>query len=148
MMRRVRIIYYLLIFFGVLAWVGVFAGMEEQYSSSIDIRVLEDSCFTEPLNSSVDSGSQEISGEKRDTASPLGEEEDEEGEARDGEERVNINTAGLDELKSLPGIGEVIAGRIIEYREENGSFAEHQSLKKVKGIGEGRLAKIRDKISF
>ncbi|MFW5960028.1 MAG: ComEA family DNA-binding protein [Chitinivibrionales bacterium] len=148
MRPRRRIIYYLLIFSGVLAWVGVFAGMEEQYNSSLDVRLLKDSCFTEPLNSSGDSGSQEISDGRRGRSSPPYEEGDEEVEAANEGKRVDINTAGLDELKSLPGIGKVIAGRIIEYREEHGGFADHQSLKKVKGIGEGRLEKIRDKISF
>ena len=50
-------------------------------------------------------------------------------------ERVNINTAGVDELSELPGIGEVLAGRIIEYREEYGAFTHISDLLDVNGIG-------------
>lgn len=59
---------------------------------------------------------------------------------------VNINTASLEELCTLDGIGEVIAGRIIEYREENGPFTSVDELINVKGIGEKKLEDIRDRI--
>ena len=48
---------------------------------------------------------------------------------------VNINTATAEELDALPGIGPVIATRIIEYREANGPFTSLYSLSQVKGIG-------------
>jgi competence ComEA-like helix-hairpin-helix protein len=50
--------------------------------------------------------------------------------------RVNLNTASAEELQSLPGIGEVLAARIIEYREQSGPFACPEELMAVKGIGE------------
>ena len=46
-------------------------------------------------------------------------------------------------LQSLPGIGEVLAERIVEYRAENGPFASVDELDNVYGIGEGKLASIR-----
>ena len=55
---------------------------------------------------------------------------------------VNINTAGVDALSQLPGIGEVIAQRIIDYREENGPFETVTELLNVEGIGETRLEEI------
>ena len=48
---------------------------------------------------------------------------------------VNINSAGIEQLKSLPGIGEVIAERIIAYRQTN-SFGHIEDIKLIKGIGD------------
>ncbi len=59
---------------------------------------------------------------------------------------VNINTAERDELMKLDGIGEVIAERIIEYREENGGFSSTEEIMNVKGIGEKRYENIKDNI--
>lgn len=61
---------------------------------------------------------------------------------------VNINTAGLEELVTLSGIGEVIGNRIIDYRNENGSFLSIDEIMEVKGIGESIFAGIKDFITI
>jgi len=60
---------------------------------------------------------------------------------------IDINTATAAQLQTLPGIGEVIAQRIIDYRETNGPFSSVGELIKVKGIGEKRLEEIWDLVT-
>ena len=59
---------------------------------------------------------------------------------------ININTASAEELDALPGIGPAMAKRIIEYRETEGAFTAIEDIKKVKGIGEAKFEKMKDKI--
>ena len=65
-------------------------------------------------------------------------------EAQSG--RININTADSAQLCTLDGIGEVIAERIIEYRNECGGFSSAEEIMNVKGIGEKKFEAIKDKI--
>ncbi len=60
---------------------------------------------------------------------------------------VNINTANVDELMTLPGLGEAKARSIIEYRTKNGNFTSIESIKEVSGIGEAIFEKIKDYIT-
>lgn len=59
---------------------------------------------------------------------------------------VNINTADEKLLDTLPGIGPAMAKRIIEYRETQGPFTAIEELKRVKGIGEAKFAKLKNKV--
>lgn len=61
--------------------------------------------------------------------------------------KVNINTATKEELMTLPGIGEVLAGNIIAYRTANGPFTSPADLLNISGIGEKRLEAIYDLIT-
>jgi comEA protein len=60
--------------------------------------------------------------------------------------KVNINTANLDELQTLPRIGEKVAQRIIDYRKEHGPFKKIEELMKVQGVGEKTFKLLKDKI--
>jgi competence protein ComEA len=63
-------------------------------------------------------------------------------------QKINLNTASLDELTSLPGVGEKKAAAIIEYREKYGKFTSLEQLAEVKGIGKKMLEKLQDQISI
>ena len=62
--------------------------------------------------------------------------------------KVNINTANIEELDTLPGIGPSTASKIISYRQENGKFKNIEELKEVSGIGEAKYEKIKDLITI
>jgi competence protein ComEA len=60
---------------------------------------------------------------------------------------ININSASADELKTLPGIGDKVAGRIVEYRDKNGKFEKIEDIMKISGIKDKLFSKIKDKIT-
>ena len=61
---------------------------------------------------------------------------------------VNVNRAGIRELVSLPGVGPVLARRIMEYRKKYGPFKGPKDLLEVKGIGPKKLQKMRPYLRF
>jgi len=60
---------------------------------------------------------------------------------------INVNTAAATELEELPGVGEVIAQAIVDYRTENGPFTTVDELIDVSGIGDATLENIRDLVT-
>ena len=68
-------------------------------------------------------------------------------ESASSAELVNINTASLAELDTLPGIGPTTAQKIIDYREQNGPFLAKEDIINVSGVGPGTFERIKDLIT-
>jgi competence protein ComEA len=60
---------------------------------------------------------------------------------------VDLNSASVEQLTTVPGIGDATARRIVEWREEHGPFRRVEDLMKVKGIGEKSLEKLRPHVT-
>ena len=60
--------------------------------------------------------------------------------------RVDINKATVAELDTLPGVGPAIAARIIDFRTKNGPFKRPEDIMNVRGIGEKKFLKMKDRI--
>ncbi|WP_292757781.1 MULTISPECIES: ComEA family DNA-binding protein [unclassified Methylophaga] len=62
-------------------------------------------------------------------------------------DKININTASADELQLLNGVGPSTANAIVQYREQNGAFANVEDLANIKGIGEKKVANIAENVT-
>lgn len=62
-------------------------------------------------------------------------------------EKINLNTATAEQLQSLPGIGPAAAKNILEYRAKAGKFKRIEEIINVKGIGEKKFLKIKDRLT-
>jgi len=60
---------------------------------------------------------------------------------------IDVNSAPIDQLETLPGIGPALAGAIVQERERNGPFRSVDDLNRVPGIGDGRLSQLRDLVT-
>ncbi len=142
---------------GVKLWGGVFHSPEPSSLSPQMLKVEISGAVRKPGWYDLPEGSLVIEGIKRaGGALPVAELEklNRSFSLKEGEEiwipggTININKAPLEQLTYLPGIGPELAKRIIEYRERNGEFRTISELQNVKGIGEIKLQKIKEKITL
>ena len=70
------------------------------------------------------------------------------GMAFSAESKIDLNAATAQQLEQLPGIGKEIAERIVNYRKDVGPFKSVDELAKVKGIGQGKLTKVRNLLTI
>jgi competence protein ComEA len=68
-------------------------------------------------------------------------------EAKPAAATINLNTATAAELEKLPGIGQKVAARIVEYRQKNGPFKKVEELMNVQGIGEKSFLQFRSQLT-
>lgn len=66
----------------------------------------------------------------------------------DSPPKIDLNSAGIDELKKLPGIGDVLARNIVQYRKDHGPFKSLDDLDNVKGIGKSLIERITDLVKL
>lgn len=68
-------------------------------------------------------------------------------ESKSEDSKININTANIQELDALPGVGEATANKIISYRDEKGKFNNIEEIKNVNGIGDKKYEDIKEMIN-
>jgi competence protein ComEA len=69
-------------------------------------------------------------------------------DAPQADAKVDLNTATANQLDTLPGVGEVMAKRIVQWRTDHGGFTKVEQLRDVDGIGESKFQKLREKVTI
>lgn len=143
--KYIAILLGLVLFISILAF-GINIFFSDSSEKEISVKV-NDEEYKLPLGSTYED-LKELSGDISDDISDEAVlKNNDEIETSKKEGKISINTATLEELITLPGIGEKTALKIIEYRETYGPFWTIEDLKNVKGIGDKKFEKLKEFIS-
>ena len=123
---------------------GFFVGRNQNHQS-VEVNIPQTTAAIPESSAPAADTSQEATSPSETTAETAATEESTPSQETSG--RININTATHAELVTLPGIGDVLAQRIIDYRTQNGSFQSVEELLNVSGIGEKKLEAIIDLVT-
>jgi competence protein ComEA len=63
-----------------------------------------------------------------------------------GGDKVNLNTATVEQLQTLPGVGPAMAKKIVEHRSKSGKFTKVEEILNIQGIGEKKFQKMKDRL--
>lgn len=137
-LRREDMIRILIVLIGVVMSVAVWASF--QVAKPLNIYVVAASPSVSETSSGVEILVQKT--KAQDDSGELSEPEPDGERIVLVEKSIDINSAGAEELDLLPGIGPVLAERIVQYREENGDFDEISEIREVSGIGDRIFRKI------
>jgi len=125
--------------------VAVAAQSEESYSVGVTVQSIE-----EPQQVISSQPEKTVTNENAQTPQvdpAAGQPPESVGAPRGGDGKININLASSTELTDLPGIGSVLASRIVDHRRQHGDFLSIEDIRNVSGIGEKRFEAIQDKIT-
>lgn len=143
--KYIAILLGLVLFISILAF-GINIFFSDSSEKEISVKV-NDEEYKLPLGSTYED-LKELSGDISDDISDEAVlKNNDEIETSKKEGKISINTATLEELITLPGIGEKTALKIIEYRDTYGPFWTIEDLKNVKGIGDKKFEKLKEFIS-
>jgi len=126
--------------------ISVAAQSEDTYSTEVVLQGVPDNHATGDSNTDIIATPAVTEPVQHDSTQPVSTPEAT-GAPRSGDGRININLASQSELTDLPGIGNVLASRIVDHRRQHGDFERIEDIRNVSGIGEKRYEAIQDKIT-
>lgn len=130
--------------------INVFTSSEIKKMTEEEVKVIVEECICDTEETIQCDGSSiiEVGDKTEDKNEVNNNDSSEENMGSENNTKININTASLEELMTLNGVGEAKAKAIIEYRNTSGGFKTLEEIKNVSGIGDAAYNKIKDNITI